>query len=146
MRLVHGLVHTSWWEGLMPAHWWLELCLFPLVVRAMSRGVFRGIFGLRTTLGSFSADGWFCVHTWFFDLRHQSTGASGSWVGAGISAEMVTSSRAHMLFSGTSQQCPHSFREPQLTPISPGDSLRPTGRGLAQAPMESSLCPGSQCL
>ena len=29
-----GLVQTSWWEGLVPAHCWVELGLVPLVGRA----------------------------------------------------------------------------------------------------------------
>ena len=31
MRLVQGLVHTSWWEALMLSHWWMELDLVLLV-------------------------------------------------------------------------------------------------------------------
>ena len=42
----------------MPAHWWVELGLVPLVGRAMSRCMSRDDFGLRTTLGSLSVDGW----------------------------------------------------------------------------------------
>ena len=33
----------------MPAHWWVELGLVHLVGRAMSRGVFRGGCGLRSS-------------------------------------------------------------------------------------------------
>ena len=33
---------ASWWEGLVPAHWWVELGLTPLVGRTMSRAVFEG--------------------------------------------------------------------------------------------------------
>ena len=32
-----------------------------LVDRDMSRGVFRGVSGLRKTIGSLSADGWGCI-------------------------------------------------------------------------------------
>ena len=42
-----GLVQASWQEGLVPAHWWVELGLGLLVGRAMSRGVSRGTCGLR---------------------------------------------------------------------------------------------------
>ena len=42
-----GLVQASWQEGLVPAHWWMELGLGLLVGRAMSRGVSRGSCGLR---------------------------------------------------------------------------------------------------
>lgn len=45
----------------LPAHWWLELDLVPLVGRAMSRHV-RGSW-LKTTLGSLSVNGWGCVPT-----------------------------------------------------------------------------------
>ena len=59
--LVQGHVQASWWEGLVPALWWVELGLVPLVDRAMSRSVFWGGCELSTTLGSLSADEWGCV-------------------------------------------------------------------------------------
>ena len=55
------LVQASWWEGLVPVHWWVMLGLIPLVGRAMSRGVFRGGCEFSMTLGSLSADVWVCV-------------------------------------------------------------------------------------
>ena len=55
------LVQASVWEGLVPAHWWVELGLVPLMGRAMSRGVFSGDCELSATLGSLTADGWGCV-------------------------------------------------------------------------------------
>ena len=48
VRLVQGLVQASWWEGPVPAHWWVELGLVFLVGRAVSGGVFRGGCRLRT--------------------------------------------------------------------------------------------------
>ena len=45
-----GLVQASWWEGLVPTPWWVELGLVCLVGRTMSRGVFRGGCELSTTL------------------------------------------------------------------------------------------------
>ena len=41
-------------------------------------------------------------------------------------------------------QCPWLHSEPQLT-LSPQETLHNPQVGLAQAPMESLLCPGSQC-
>ena len=73
VRLVQGLLQSSWWEGLGPAPWWVELGPAPLLDRAMSRGVSRG---LRTTLGSLSVDGWGVVPPcWLFGLRCPNTGA-----------------------------------------------------------------------
>ena len=43
----------------MPAHWWVELDLVPLMGRVVSRSVFRGGCELSMTLGSLSVDG--CV-------------------------------------------------------------------------------------
>ena len=60
---LYDLVQSPWWEGLVPAYWCMELCLVPLVDRAMSRGVFRVTSGLRIPLGSLSDDGWGCVVT-----------------------------------------------------------------------------------
>ena len=47
-------MQASWKERLVPAHWQVELGLVPLV----SRSVFRGGCGIRTTLISLSTDGW----------------------------------------------------------------------------------------
>ena len=47
----------------MPAHWWVELGLVPLVGKAVSRGMFRGVCELGATLSSLSVDGWGCVPT-----------------------------------------------------------------------------------
>ena len=41
----------------VPGYWWVKLGLVPLVFRVMPRGMFRGGYGLRMTLGSLSADG-----------------------------------------------------------------------------------------
>ena len=46
---------------LVLAHWWVELCLVPLVGRPMSRGMFWGVCELSMTLGSLSAGGLGCV-------------------------------------------------------------------------------------
>ena len=42
----------------MLAPWWVELCLGPLVGRAVSRGTSKGSWGLRKSLWCLSADGW----------------------------------------------------------------------------------------
>ena len=47
--------------GPVPAQWWVELGLGPLVGRAVSMDVSRGGYGLRKPLGSLTADGWDCV-------------------------------------------------------------------------------------
>ena len=52
------------WPGagvVVPTHWWVELGLGTLVSKAVSRGMSRGGFGLRKSLGSLSANGWGCV-------------------------------------------------------------------------------------
>ena len=41
-KLVQGPMQASWSEGLVPAHWQVELSLVPLVGRAESKGVYRG--------------------------------------------------------------------------------------------------------
>lgn len=45
----------------MPAHWWLELVLGPLLDRGMSRGGYR----VKKSLESLSVDGWGCVPAQF---------------------------------------------------------------------------------
>lgn len=49
--------------GIGACPWWLKLGLVPLVIRALSRGVFRGACELIMTLDSLSADTWGCVPT-----------------------------------------------------------------------------------
>ena len=74
--LVQGLLQASWWEGLVPAHWWVEQGLIPQLGRAVSRGIFRGGAGLRVALLRLSA-----MHRsvfppcWLCGLRHPSTGS-----------------------------------------------------------------------
>ena len=53
MRLSKRLMQASRWEGLVSAHWRVEVGLAPLVGRAM----------LRKTLSSLSVNGWSCVPT-----------------------------------------------------------------------------------
>ena len=55
--LVRGLEQSSWWEGLAPAHWCVELGLVPVVSWALSRAMFGGGSELRATLGRLSTDG-----------------------------------------------------------------------------------------
>ena len=43
MRLSKQLLQASWYEGLVPAHWWVELLLVPLVGRAIPRDMTRGL-------------------------------------------------------------------------------------------------------
>ena len=42
-------MNASWWKGLVPTHWWIELSLVPLV----GRGVSGVSCELRETLGSY---------------------------------------------------------------------------------------------
>lgn len=50
----------SWHKVLVPAHWWLDLGLDPLMARAIPRSMSRWL-GSRPVLGSLSADRWGCV-------------------------------------------------------------------------------------
>ena len=50
---------VSWWEGPVPALWWVELGLGPPVARPMLRGTSRGGCMFRKSLGSLFVDwGW----------------------------------------------------------------------------------------
>ena len=79
----------------MPAFWWIELDLVPLMGRGTSVGVFWGVRELSMTLGSLSANGWGCV-TLLLVVWHEvsSTGACWPFGGAGLGVEMETSGRA----------------------------------------------------
>ena len=68
----------------MPVFWGVGLDFVLLVGRAVSGGVFWGVYGLSMTLGSLSANGWGCVPlllvVWH---RASSTGACWPLCGAG---------------------------------------------------------------
>lgn len=74
----------------MPAHWWLELGLVPLVDEAMLRGVLMGGCELSVAWGTLSTDGWGCVPVLLVVWPETLT-----WVGPGLDAKMVTVRRAH---------------------------------------------------
>ena len=48
----------------MPAHWYVELILIPLVGGAFSLGEIRGSCVPGVSLGSLFTDGWDCDLTW----------------------------------------------------------------------------------
>ena len=56
MGLDQCLVKVSWFRGLMPVFWWIELDLVPLKGSSRSNSVFSGIYGLGMALGSISAN------------------------------------------------------------------------------------------
>ena len=56
-----SLSKASWWDGLLPPLWWVELSLFPQVGEAMSGDVLGCVCELTTTLGNLSSDGVGCV-------------------------------------------------------------------------------------
>ena len=59
-------------EGLVPAHWWVELGLVSLVGRAMPNGVFSGLLWTQEDLGCLMGGAVF-PSGWLFGLRHPST-------------------------------------------------------------------------
>ena len=63
----------------MPALWWVELDLVPLMGRAMSGGAFWGVCELSMTLGSLSADGWVCVPV-LLAVWHEASSTGGCWL------------------------------------------------------------------
>ena len=75
----------------MPAHWWVELGLGPLVGRVMSRGLSRGGCGLRKSLGSLS--GWDCVPALFVVWFEESQRWSLQAVGWGQVLALMTQAR-----------------------------------------------------
>ena len=144
VRLVWSLIQVSWWEGLVPAHWWVELGPRPLVGRGMSRGGSRH----RKSLGSPSTHGWGCVPTqfafWPEESQHwslQAIGWSQILVPKCQPPEKLTQMNAPQYVC---HQCLCPQGEPQLPSASPGDPPRPAGRyGPGSYQITSfGLCPG----
>ena len=63
VRLIQRLLQASWQEGPVTANWWAKVSLGPLMGKAISGGVSKGVYELRKSLGSLSAYGWGCVPT-----------------------------------------------------------------------------------
>ena len=59
----------------MPARWWVEVVLGPLVGKGMSWCMSRGGCGITASFGGLSADGWASVPAELLCLRRPSTGA-----------------------------------------------------------------------
>ena len=79
----------------MPAFWWVELSLFPLLSRVVSDGVFWGVCELSMTLGNLSANGWVCVPGLFIVQCEVSiTGSCWQLGGAGSCIQIEASMRA----------------------------------------------------
>ena len=142
-------MQASRWEGLIPAHWWVELGLFSVVSRALSSSVFRSSCGLRKTLSSLSADGWGCVPTllvvWPAASQHWSLRALGwdqvfasKWWPPGQLTPMSTQ-------QCLCHQCPCFCSEPEPPPASPGDLPRPAGRSGPGSCEVTAFSPGSRC-
>lgn len=94
-----GLVQASWWERLLPAHWWVELCQGVAVQR-----------WLWAQMG-------LCSYQ-LFGLRCPSTGPTGCWVGLGQHGDCLGSSHLWVLSStsASSYLWPHSDLIPPQRP------------------------------
>ena len=64
----------------MPALWWVELVLLPLMGRAVSGVVFWGVCEVSTALGGLSADGCVCVPVSLVWHEVWQVGGAGSWI------------------------------------------------------------------
>ena len=131
--------------GTGAAHWWVELGLVSLVDRAVSRGVFRGGYGLRKTLSSLSADGSGCVpalwvvwpeasHHWSLQAVGWAQVLASKWQPPGQLTPMITQYLCHQCPC----PCPHSEAQP---PPPSQETLQDQQVGLAQAPLQSLLFP-----
>ena len=97
MRLSQKLVQASSWEGLVSAHWGVELGLVPLVGRAVSGGCLPGRF--------FTQEDFKQPVCWWVGVCScpvgclvwgiPELGPTGYWVGTGISGKMAAFKRAH---------------------------------------------------
>ena len=110
---------------LMYAHWWVEVGLVPLVDRTMSRDVFRGSQGLKTTFGSLSVMGqavaWPEVSQYW---SHQAVG----WCQVSVPKWWPPGAHVDEHSMGPPLPVFLSHSELQLMPASTGDPPRPTGR------------------
>ena len=62
----------------MPAFWWVELSVFPLMSRAVSGGVLLGVYELSMTLVSLCAGGLVCVSV-LFVVWYEASSAGFCW-------------------------------------------------------------------
>ena len=97
MKLSKRLVQASWWEGVVPAHWWLELGLVPLAGRAVSRGLFSRLLWAQEDFKQ-PICCWVGLCSCPVGCLARGIPAlepTGCWVGPGLGEKMVTSRRAH---------------------------------------------------
>ena len=124
VKFILVLVHSSWQEGLVLAHRWVELALVPLVGRAISVGVFIGDCCLWMTRQPVC---------WWVGLCHTflvgCPEVSQQW-SLGLGAKMVIFGRVHTgeYSLGHLQSVFLPPRWVTANPCSLGDLLRPAGR------------------
>lgn len=115
----------------MPAHWWVELVLGPLVVRALSVGLSRGDCGLRKLIESCLLMGKYAfLPCGLLDLRHPSIRAYRLWVGPCLGDKFLSSMRTHINEYSPVPLPPVSFpqSEPQSLFASSGETSRQADR------------------
>ena len=61
MRLIQGVIHASWLEGLVLANFWVELDFLPSSGKAVTSSMFRNIYKLNITLDNLFAHDCGCV-------------------------------------------------------------------------------------
>ena len=139
------LLQAPWWEGLFPAHWWVELGLVPLMGRAMSRGLFRGGCALWTSLGRLSADGWVYVPTLFVVWPEASQHWSLQAVGWGQILLRKWQPPGGLTAMSTPELLPPGSLSPQMA-LPPQETLQYQQVSLAPGFYEvTAFSPGSWC-
>ena len=127
----------------MPAPWWVELGLGPLVGRAMSNGMPRGGYGLRKSSGSLSVDGWDRVPALLVIWPDMSQHWSLQAVAWGQVLALMFQARCQPS-DDFSQICsPPTFmpQERHSHPLSPQEALQDQQAVPAQVPLKSLLFP-----
>ena len=123
VKFILVLVHSSWQEGLVLAHRWVELGLVPLVGRAISVGVFIGDCCLWMTRQPVCWWVGLCPTFWLVVLRYPS---SGAWVLLPKWWSLGEFTLVSIRWGICNQFLPP--RCVTANPCSPGDLLRPAGR------------------
>lgn len=125
-----GLLQVSWWEGLVPDHWQVELNLVPWEGGALSLGAIRDGSVPGRTLGSLLVGG-LCPHSiWCLAWGFQSW-----WVGQDFS-KMAAPKGAHTDIHSASNVLPLQWD----TPV-PKETFQDLQVVLTQILKEFLLCP-----
>ena len=127
MRLFKRLVQASGCEGLIFAHWWVDMSFVPLVGRAVSGGVVSGQLCAQEDIKQ-SVCWWVRLYSYHFDYLAWGFPAlvpTGFWAGTSLGEKMAAFQRARANENSPELPLPVSLSLQWATAITPTSTTDP---------------------